>query len=124
VDDVAAELSRLSGKCDTLLEKVAQKNQVADSGAPAIQKNTGAILAIRNEFAADDNRMRRTEFCTTGQELYRKYGMPDSTMRSGQSMLWIYYPDDSDDGIAFQLNDGIVDHIENFRSPNPRSKRN
>ena len=84
------------------------------------EKDLDAVDAAIEEYRADVVKGRRLQFGATGADLYRKYGMPDSRMRSGTSTQWIYYPRQGDDGISFSVEDGLVWSTSIFHSGNPR----
>jgi len=48
--------------------------------------------------------------------------MPDSTTRSGQTIEWFYFSRQSDDGIRFLIEDGVVQGAVGGPSHVPRPK--
>jgi len=74
------------------------------------EKDVDAVEATMQEYRADTVKGHRLHFGATRADLLRKYGMPDSTSRSGQTIEWFYYPRQGDDAVTFSIEDGVVQH--------------
>ncbi len=86
------------------------------------EKDVDAVEAMMQEYHADPVKGHRLHFGATRVDLYRKYGMPDLTSRSGLTNEWFYYPRQGDDAIRFSIEDGVVQHTSVGSSPHPRTK--
>jgi outer membrane protein assembly factor BamE (lipoprotein component of BamABCDE complex) len=86
------------------------------------EKDVDAVEATLQEYRADPVKGRRLQFGATRADLIRKYGMPDSTTRSGQTIEWFYFSRQSDDGIRFSIEDGVVQGAVGGPSHVPRPK--
>jgi len=81
------------------------------------EKDVDAVEAMMQEYRADPVKGHRLHFGATRADLYRKYGMPDLTSRSGLTIEWFYYPRQGDDAIRFSIEDGVVQHTSVGSSP-------
>ena len=86
------------------------------------EKDVDAVEATLQEYRADPVKGRRLQFGATRADLIRKYGMPDSTTRSGQTIEWFYFSRQSDDGIRFSIEDGVVQSTSGGPSHYPRPR--
>jgi hypothetical protein len=86
------------------------------------EKDVDAVEATLQEYRADPVKGRRLQFGATRADLIRKYGMPDSTTRAGQTIEWFYFSRQSDDGIRFSIEDGVVQGAVGGPSHVPRPK--
>jgi len=84
------------------------------------EKDVDTVEATLQEYRADPKKGRRLQFGASRADLLRKYGMPDTTMRGGQEIWWIYYPRQGGDGISFSIEDGVVQNTTTYQNPNRR----
>jgi hypothetical protein len=122
--DSADGLAALTERIETVLNR-ALESAAGDAASPPTQpipQNKSAVLALRQDVAASDEVVTGRHFCWSRHQVYRAYGMPNSVTRSGQSITWEYYPDQSRDGIVFDFEDGLVTRVYPWQSPNPRNQ--
>jgi hypothetical protein len=118
----AATPEELLRRLDALAVRVEELQASLSIPKEIKEKDVDAVEATLQEYRADPVKGRRLQFGATRADLVRKYGMPDSTTRSGQTIEWFYFSRQSDDGIRFSIEDGVVQGAVGGPSHVPRPK--
>jgi len=122
IQDLMKSIAELRTRLDTVVELVSEVvvPELLTPPQDPIPQNKAAVTLIRDESRLELKRVAERHFCWTRLQVYRAYGIPDGVMRSGQTLVWQYYPDSSRDGVAFSFEDGLVTSVYPWTSPNPR----
>jgi hypothetical protein len=114
--------SRLEAQMQVLMDRIGTTDLARMESDPPTAKSQDVAATARVRAAIADSRddVVAYHFCWSPLHVYRAYGRPNSVIRSGQDIHWVYYPDDSDDGFEIKFEDGLVTRLGPYRSPNPR----
>jgi len=118
----AATPEELLRRLDALAARVEALQASLSIPKEVKEKDVDAVEATLQEYRADPVKGRRLQFGATRADLVRRYGMPDSTTRAGQTIEWFYFSRQSDDGIRFLIEDGVVQGAVGGPSHVPRPK--